>query len=193
MIVNAFDSHHRMTSMVQTAFAPRPYPGDAVLVQTDVPSGEAPAVERFLRGRHWSDVSQDPDFPRLAGACAAWATPAAFCFYLPAFLERSLGGDPAGGSVAQALETALLPPDQWASARDLPEKYFPREALNDLFEQRVGLLTAAERAATIDVLEFLAKAYDAEGLGGESLHAAAAALRRRSAGSGRKEGGSHER
>jgi hypothetical protein len=83
----------KLISQIQEAFADAEYPGDDNLVTSSEYLANL-QIEIDFGGKHWKDVttnlilSHRLDLHRF--------TPEAFCFYLPAFLVASLGGEHSG-------------------------------------------------------------------------------------------------
>lgn len=138
---------------IHAAFAARAYPGDeqlALEAQGD-PTYEGNQVGRFFRGKDWREVTWQAilaDRELDPNAFMFFLTPEGFVYYLPAFLHEALDLDTAL-DLASAVCFALRPPGEWAT-----------QEVEAQFQQKVALLSAAEKRAVAHVLEFLAAAWE---------------------------------
>lgn len=116
------------------AFAAVPAPGPAALVSGDVDyDPEYRDVAHAFEGKHWRELS--PAFIREHRDALPLLSPAAFRFFLPAYLLACLDG-------AQDLDTAPL---SVASSLTPPE---PQDAAaNDAFFRRTQSFTPVEASA----------------------------------------------
>lgn len=111
----------RAAETIQAAFADVPYPGDNGIgkrvpgsnVYTSLETG---SVEAFFAGRHWTEINWDVlwhEYEGQASACPTFMTPAAFRYYLPAYMLMALQGidvvDMLASSTVQNLIPRLFP------------------------------------------------------------------------------------
>lgn len=146
-------------SQVRTAFACNVYPGDDNLTVYDPQGREFDETFKTLRGKKWEEfplatfLAGDTPVPDL--------TAHAFHYYLPAMLIASLGYTDLSASCANLIAFYLSP----ESSRMEGEYGFDD---TDRFEQRINLLTAAQKQAIRRVLdEYVARHWiDSERLKG---------------------------
>lgn len=153
------DVHAVIASAFQTAL----YPGDDALVSGDVSyDPEYRDVANAFAGRHWRELS--PAFIREQRDALPLLSPAAFRFFLPAYLVACARGE-------QDLDTAPL-----SVALNLTPPERSERAAFASFEERVGAFTAAEASAICAYLEVA----QPEGVSDQSRQRALAYWRSRS-------------
>jgi hypothetical protein len=121
---------------IKAAFAARPYPGDDQLV--DEPKDwEIALTEEVFRGLHWSDVA--PEVIECHNSALSFFTPAAWRFYLPAFML--VGLDNPGGNALASLCYDLVPPDVHVEQRQkMKEIRLPRLEVWGLSPEQAALM-----------------------------------------------------
>jgi hypothetical protein len=134
----------QLVAQIEQAFAAVPYPGDDGICQGVTDEGQCPLSEEeriaaVFRGRHWKEVPLD-DLARYS-ATLCFLTPAAYRFYLPAYLLavirlslEPLERVPRVGDVEDELLYSLTP------ATDSSDLW-------DYRHQRIDALTPDQKAA----------------------------------------------
>ena len=153
-------------TLVEAAFAERPYPGDDRIADSDprYPSYEGHAVTAFHRGKAWPAITLGhlrDDYAGDSTACLAFMTPEGWRYYLPAYLLIALQPEEAD-AIGEAVVGSLTHPrarvDSFTRvATDLglePEAVLIEHSKR--FVDRISGLTAAELEAARAVLEWLA-------------------------------------
>jgi hypothetical protein len=134
---------------IRRAFSgtPEPEPGN-LTPRTEVRDRESEQVSRDFTGRHWDEL--DVAFLRSHPVSLLLLSPAAFHYFLPAYLIAAVSEPVESDLVTDAALMALTPPesgdaDAWA-----------------WFNDRVGLLSAWQRDAARHWLAYLAAERAAE-------------------------------
>jgi hypothetical protein len=134
-------SKSHLVRQIDEAFAEARYPGDGNIAYDQ--SGrhiECNQVAASFRGKNWRDLSLD--FVRKNADALFFFSPAAYAYFLPAFLENSLRDfDNAGvtpGNIVVSLSASL--------SSSTPEQ----------FTRRIGHLTVPQRKAITAFLMYLA-------------------------------------
>ena len=157
------------------AFEQRALPGDDPVLPSTSVEIDAPGITAMARQMRWIDLPH----PVLAEQplVLAFATPPAFAWFLPACLCAAVVLAEPAGELRSVILTCLTPPDE-ADAAMLAEleavtrrrdpgllDETPADALAPddqsvaFFTERVALLTATEKAAVRDYLEWCDDAY----------------------------------
>jgi hypothetical protein len=125
---------------IESAFAKVKHPGTRDMVLSPgFPDPEE--IRRDFGDQHWRDLSFQTIFYHREAF--AWLTPAAYPFYLPAYLRAALSPDPDAGDIRVYTVYALAPRD-WKDPRAVA-----------FFEERYQRLTEPQRAAIRSFLRFL--------------------------------------
>jgi hypothetical protein len=139
---------------IEREFARVPRPADTDLARSNPASGEARQVVAFLRGKDWRALTPDALLNEYVGdyrAILNFLSPAAFHYYLPAFLLLCLDADREVGQDAAAYVFQAL---------TYPGAGSP-------YEQRFGAtvagLTSEQRKVVVDVLHLLDDEWTSEG------------------------------
>lgn len=126
-----------LVSKVRAAFESVPYPGDDDLCGSDQ-GDEAAEYALEFRGADWRTL--DPAFLSRNSAALSFLTPAAFRYFLPAYLVADLYGESGNADPVFHLTQALLDPG---------------DDLHSWTRQRMSAVQGAERAAVIAYLEWM--------------------------------------
>jgi hypothetical protein len=173
---------------IESAFAPRPYPGDDRIADSDprYESYEGHAVTRFHRGKHWREITLGhlrEEYGGDATACLAFMTAEGWRYYLPAYLLIALEweeADAVGDTVIGNLTHPRALAESYARVAD--DLGLEREEVlrgqTARFEERLSGLDHAEIQAARALLSYVAERIDTENrrLGHELPNAARTAL-----------------
>jgi hypothetical protein len=131
---------------IERTFATVPYPGDSDLVYDN--SGdhlECSEVAEAFRGRNWKDL--DLDFLRYHAQSIFFLSPAAYRFYLPAYLLVSL----------RSFAEADTIPGTIIGSLTAPKGQNPEDM--DFFLRTVRMFEPEQREAITAFLEFMANTH----------------------------------
>jgi hypothetical protein len=126
---------------IRNAFAAAPYPGDDRIAYDQ--SGrhlECNQVAQSFRGKDWRSLA--PQFLRNNADALFFFSPAAFVFFLPAFLQMSLEDFDHGDIIPTNILISLEPS---ASTE-----------IDDEFERQIANLTPSQRKTIAAYLQYLA-------------------------------------
>lgn len=103
-------SIEQLRATITSAFADVPHPGDAALVTGDVSyDPEYRAVARAFGSKHWCELSRA--FIREHDDALPLLRPAAFRFFLPAYLLACVDDGPDLGTAPLNVVSSLSPPE----------------------------------------------------------------------------------
>jgi hypothetical protein len=134
-----------VTKEIESAFAKVKHPGvkDMVL-SPGFPDPEE--IRRDFGNLHWRDLPFRTIFYHREAF--AWLTPAAYAFYLPAFMRASLSTEPGAGDICTYTIIALAPRD-WNDPRAVAK-----------FEERYQRLTEPQRNAVRSFLRVIGERWE---------------------------------
>jgi hypothetical protein len=110
MPVTVDSSVAQLRATITSAFAQAPHPGDAALVTGDVSyDPEYRAVAQAFGGKHWCELSRA--FIREHRDALPLLGPAAFRFFLPAYLLACVEGEADLDTAPLSVISSLTPPE----------------------------------------------------------------------------------
>ncbi|MCD4686042.1 MAG: hypothetical protein K8S97_08910 [Anaerolineae bacterium] len=150
-----------LVAKIKAAFAAREYPGDANLVK-DEQDWEAAEYADAFKGRQWQSVTVAT--MAYEKSALSFFTPAAYQYYMPAFMVGCLEHFDDMGDAVAWLVYGLTP--QQVSLRD--KKIFGNvsedviTSMQAWFEEKIAGFIPEEKAAIREFLEYMRDTHDNE-------------------------------